>query len=165
MLEHNLHCAVIVSDDGINDRESSIEWSFTCSVDVVLRHHFSLQLSWLLNKCSRVTLLVSLKYSIDFSLLCFIVYLQSFLIQRAYDLVHPHHWALLLLEMENMCLATIFTRWEGSARKDGSSISSSDFTLDYFRTYPLAPFYACLSTACIVLSSSATMESMIESQV
>ena len=108
--------------------------SFTCSVDVVLRHHFSLQLSWLLNKCSRVTLLVSLKYSIDFSLLCFIVYLQSFLIQRAYDLVHPHHWALLLLEMENMCLATIFTRWEGSARKDGSSIYSSGFNLDDFRT-------------------------------
>ena len=59
-----------------------------------------------------------------FYLLFFILHPQSFFTRRASALVHPHWWALLSLTMENMCLATTFTRWEGFARNDGSEISS-----------------------------------------
>ena len=100
-----------------------------------------------------------------FSLLFFIMYLQYLLIWRASALVHPHRWSLLLLTMENMCFATTFTQWEGSARKDSSEISSSSFTLYDFRTWPWAPFYEWLSTARIVLSSLLKMTAMIKNQL
>ena len=41
--------------------------------------------------------------------------------------------------MEKMRFATTFTRWEGSARKDGSGISSWSFPFDDLRTWPWAP--------------------------
>ena len=63
---------------------------------LVLKHHSAIQLSWLLNMCSRVTLISSLNSSIVF-LLFFIVYPQSLLSRRASALVHRHCWALLFL--------------------------------------------------------------------
>ena len=93
-------------------------YAFPSSDALVLKHHSELQLSWLLNMCSRGTLLASLSSSIVFFLLFFIMQPQYFLSQRASALVHPHFWALILLTMENMCLAITFTRCEGYARKD-----------------------------------------------
>ena len=67
--------------------------------------------------------------------------------------------------METICLDTNFTLWEGSARKDGSGISSSNFPLDDFRAWPRAPLDGYLSTAQIVPSSSLTMTSMIKKRI
>ena len=64
--------------------------------------------------------------------------------------------------MENVWLDTTFTRWEGSARKDGSGISSSSFPSDDFRTWPRALLDGCLSTTLVVLSSLLTITSMIK---
>ena len=113
--------------------------------------------------CSRGTLLASLKSSIVFSLIFFVMYPQYFLSQRSISSVYPHCWSLLSLTMENMCLTTTFTRGEVSARKDGSEISSSSFPSDEFRTRPQSYLDVLLSTARIVLSSSLTMTSMIKS--
>ena len=63
-----------------------------------------------------------------FSLFIFIMYSSSFLSRRASALVDSHRWALILLTVKKMCLATTFMRWEGSARKEGSGISSSTFS-------------------------------------
>ena len=79
---------------------------------------------------------------------------QYFLSRRASALVQPYCRSLLLLTMEKICFATTFTRWEGSARMDGSGISSWSFPFDYLRTWPQAHLDGCLSTAHIVLSSS-----------
>ena len=116
-----------------------------------LKHHSALQLELLLNVCSIGTLLDSLNSSIVFSLLFFIMYPKYFLSWRASDLLHLHHWALLLWKMENMCLATTFTLWEVSEGKYGSGVSSSSFPLDELRTWPRAPLDGFLSTAHIVL--------------
>ena len=86
-----------------------------------------------------------------FSLLFLIMHLQYILSRRAYALVHPHRWVLLSLKIEKMRIATTFTRWEGSARKYGSGISSSSFPLDDFRTWTRAPLDRCLSKARIML--------------
>ena len=124
---------------------------FPSSGTLVLKHHSALQLSWLLNMCTRGTWIASLNSSIIFYLLFFIMYSKSFLSWIASALVYPHHWSLIYLTMEKMCLATTFTRWEGSARKYGSWISSSSFPLDDFRNRPRAPLDGCLNTARIVL--------------
>ena len=130
---------------------SLLFYVFHSSGALVLKHQSPLQLSWLLNMCSRETLLDSLNYSI-FSIFFFIIYPQSLFSRRASALVHPHRWALILLTTENMCLATTFTWWEGSASKDGSDIYSSSFPLYDFRTWPRAHLDVCSSKSYIVLS-------------
>ena len=127
---------------------------FPYSGDLVLKHHFAIQFAWLLNMCSRGILLASLNSSTFFSLFFFIMYPQYFLSRRASALVHPHRRSLLSLTMENMCFATTFTRWEGSARKDGSEISVWSFPFGDLRTWPRATLDGCLSTARIVISLS-----------
>ena len=99
-------------------------YSFPSSGALVLKHHYSLHLSLLLNTCLIGTLLAFSNNSKLLLLLLFIIYHQSFLIMRTSALLHPHHWALPLLTMENMCLATTFTLWEGYARNNGTGISS-----------------------------------------
>ena len=138
---------------------------FPSSNALVLKHHSALQLSWLLNMFSRGTLLASLNSSIVFYLFFFIMYPQYFLSRRASTLVHPHCRFLLSLTMENICFATTFTRWEGSARKDGSGISSWSFPFNDLRTWPRAPLDGCLSTARTVLSSSLTMISITKKRL
>ena len=98
-----------------------------------------------------------------FPSLFFVMYPQNFLSRRESPLVYPHRRTLLSLAMENMCLATTFMRGEEYERKDGSEISSSSFPSDDFRTWPQAHLDVLLSTACIVLSLSLTMISMIKS--
>ena len=145
-----------------HNSSSLLLYVFTSSDSLVLKHHSKLQLSWLLNMYLRVKLLTSLNSSIVFFLFFFIMYPKYFLIWRASALVHPHCWALLSLTIENMCLATIFTRLEVSARNDGSRISSSSFPLDVFRTWPRTPIYGCFIKSHIVLSSSLTMKSTMK---
>ena len=127
-----------------------------------MKHHSTLKFSWLLNMCSRGTLLAPLNSSIVFPLLFFIMYPRSFFSWWAYTLVHPHRWALHLLTMKNMCLATTFTRWEGYTRTYGYGISSSSLPLNDFRSWNRSPFDGFLSTAHIFLSSLLTMTSMIK---
>ena len=140
---------------------SLLLYAFPSSDALVLNHHSALQLSWLLNMCSRGALIASLNYSIVFSLFFFIIYPQSFLSRRAYAWVHPHRISILSLTMEKMCFATAFTQWEGSTRKDGLGISSWRFPFDDLRTWPQAPLDGLLSTAHIVLSLPLTMTSII----
>ena len=132
---------------------------------LVLKHHSALKFSWLLNMCSRGTLLASLNPSIVFYLFFFIMYLQSFLSQRVNVLVHPYLWSLLFLMMVNMCLSTTFKQWEGYARNDGSGVYSSSFTSDDFITWPRAPLDGYLSTARIVLSSLLIMTSITKNRL
>ena len=99
----------------------------------------------------------------SFSLLFFIMHPQYFLSKRASALVHPHCWAILLLTIENMCLATNFTRWEGYIRKDVSGVSSSSFPLGDLKTWTWATLDEFLSTTHIVLSSLLIMTSMTKS--
>ena len=94
--------------------------------------------------------------------LLFIVHTQYFLSRVKSDLLRPHHFDLLSLTLENICLSTTFTRWEKAARKYSSGISPWSFTLGVVRTWPQAPVDGCLSTYCIVLSSSLTVTSMIK---
>ena len=131
-------------------------YAFPSSNSRVLKHHYTLQLSWLFIMFLRGILLASLNSSIYFFPLFFIMYPQSFLILRASALVHPHCWALSLLTIEKMCLSTNFMRWEGSAINDGSDISSSSFPLGVFRTWPQTTIKGCLSTARIVIPLSVT---------
>ena len=131
---------------------SLLLYDFSSSRALVLKHHSELQLSWLLNMCLRWTLLASLKSSIVFYSLFSIRCFQYLFIRIASALFRPHCWALLLLKMENLYLATTLTQWEGSARKGISGILSSIFRLDEFRTWPQAPLDGLLSTASIVMS-------------
>ena len=94
---------------------------------------------------------------------------QYLLSWRASALVYPHRWALLLLAMENMCLATTFTQWKGSARKDGSGIPNQVFfwmtsELD-FRHLWMDAWAHCLSTTFIVLWSLLIIASMIKKRL
>ena len=114
--------------------------------------------------CSRVNLLACCNSYKLFFLLFFIIYSQSFLILRASYLLRPHLWSLTQLTMENMCLSTTFTQWEGSTSNDGTGISSSSFPFDDLRTLPRAPIDGCLSAANIVLSLLLKMTSMIKQQ-
>ena len=144
---------------------SLLLYFFPSSDALVLKHHYALQFALLLNMCLRGDLLASLNSSIVFFLFFFILYSQSFLSRRASALVHPHHRSLLSLTMEKMCFATTFTRWEGSASKDGSRIYFLRFPFDDLRTWTRAPLDGCLSTARIVLSSLLTMTSMIKKRL
>ena len=76
--------------------------------DLFLKHHSALHLSWLLNMCSRVTLLACRNYSELLFLLFFIKFPQFLLSLRSSDLVHSNIWALPPLTMEKMCLETTF---------------------------------------------------------
>ena len=136
-------------------------YSLTSAGVIFFNHHSVLQLSWLLNIFSRGNLLACCNSSKILFILFFIMYLQYFLIWRAYDFVYPHHWALPLFTMENMRLSKTLTQWEGSARKDDTGVYSSIFSLGDFRTLPWATIDGCFITSCIVLSSSLTMASII----
>ena len=85
-----------------------------------------------------------------------------FLSRRESALVHPYRKSLLSLTMEKICFETTFTQWEGSARKDGSGVSSWSFPFDYLRTWLRALLGGHLSTALIVRSLLLTMTSMIK---
>ena len=109
MLEHSLHCAVIVAYGGINDKEAIIEYILCHIQNYRSLHNFwaSLEVLWAL---------------VPWLFIMFII----FIICSRWTL-HPHCWASLLLTMENMCIATTITRWEGSVRKDGSGIPHQVF--------------------------------------
>ena len=115
--------------------------------------------------CSRGTLLAWINSSIVSPLFFFIVHTQYFLSRVESDFLHPHHLDLISLTLENICLSTTFTRWEKSERKYSSGISPWSFTLNVFRTWPQAPVDGCLSTYCIVLSSSLMVTSMIKKRL
>ena len=128
-----------------------------CYDNLVLKHHFAINLSLFLNMCSRGTLLTCKMLF----LLYFIIYSYYFLSMRSSELLHPHHRAIPSLSMENMWLATIFT---GSSRKDGTGIFLSIFSFDDFITLPWAPIHVCLIKAQIVMMFFLAMKSMIKQQ-
>ena len=79
--------------------------------------------------CLRRTLLACWSSSKLLFLLFFIIYPQNFLSRISYPLLYPHWWFLPSLTMENMWLVTTFTKWEVSARKDGTGIYHQVFLL------------------------------------
>ena len=119
---------------------------------LVLKHQYAIQFSLLLNMFSRGTLHAWFYSSIVFPYYFLSCTPKCFLSRRSSDLVHPHWWVLLSLTMKKMCLDTTFTRWEVSARKDVSRISSSSFPSDDFIIWPRKPMDVCLSTSRIMLS-------------
>ena len=143
---------------------SLLFYSLPSSHYIVFNHHYVLHLWWLLNMCSRGTILACHNYSKLLFLLFFIIYPQYFLGLIASPLVHPHCWYSPSLTMENMCLETTFMWCEGSTGKDGTGISLSSFIFSDFITWPWALIYGWFITALIFLLSSLTMKSMIKQQ-
>ena len=129
---------------------SCLEALLCTTIVIIVKHVFKRNPSWITQPFNY------------FPLLFFIMYPQYLLIRRASPLVQPHWWALLLFIMENICLATTFTQWETSARKDRFIIYSSSFTLDDFRTWPREPLDECLNTTLMMPSLSLMMTSMIK---
>ena len=61
-----------------------------------------------------------------------------------------------------MCLATNFTQYEVSKRKDVTGIYSSSFPFVDFITWPQSHIDGCLITSHILMSSLITMKSIIK---
>ena len=80
---------------------------FSSSNNLFLKNHYALQFSWLLNMCSRETLLTSLNYSIVFSQFFFIIYPQYFFSLRAPDSVHQVNLYLYHMSLVNLKLILV----------------------------------------------------------
>ena len=137
-------------------------YSLPPSDDLVFNHHYALNLIWLLDMCSRGTLLACRNYSKLLSLFFFIIQPQYFLSLRASVLVYPHRWALPLITMVYMCLETTFMLQKGYTRKYVTGIYSSIFSFGEFRNFLWAAIDGWFSTAIIVLSLSPKITSMIK---
>ena len=114
--------------------------------------------------CSRVTLPVSLNSSIIFTYYFYRVS-PIFLDQESICFGAPTSLSPTFVDNGKCVIRKTLTRWEVSARRDGSRISSSSFTFYDFITWYRAPLDGWFSTARIFLSSSLMMTSMVKKQL
>ena len=94
-------------------------YSLPSSDTLVLKHYYALHLSWLLNMCSRVTLLACRNSSKLLFLFLFIIYPKHLLILISSALMHPHLWDLPLLTMKGKDMLSINPHSMGGIYKEG----------------------------------------------